>query len=269
MFEIQIRQETGLIQWDFETYKNQLESQLKKYQGIVVTEDAIKEFKDTKAGLNKVSKLIDDERKRVKKLYCEPLVMFEEQAKTLTTMIMQVSGEIDAQVKYFEDLEKTGKRNQICEYFTELRFHLVPLDKLFDEKWLNKTVTDKQWKEQLSGKVETIKADLAVIDKMADEDKESIKIFYLDCLNLNIAIQHQESKKERQRALEAHQQATKVEPRQTPTVERETAPLPQNEPTKEVEILRRELWCEGTREDIIAVGEFMKSRGMRFGKLED
>lgn len=269
MFEIEVKQQTGLITWNHEALKKELSERLQRYQGLVVTEDAIKEAKDTRASLNKVTKAIDDERKRIKKLYCGPLEIFENQAKELTGLVTNIIGEIDAQVKYFEDLEKTGKRNQICEYFTELRFHLVPLDKLFDEKWLNKTVTEKQWKEQLSGKVEGIKADLAVIDKMADEDKESIKIFYLDCLNLNIAIQHQESKKERQRALEAHQQANKVEPKQTPTVERETAPVPQNEPTKEVEILRRELWCEGTREDIIAVGEFMKSRGMRFGKLED
>lgn len=298
MFEIEVKQQTGLITWNHEALKKELSERLQRYQGLVVTEDAIKEAKDTRASLNKVTKAIDDERKRIKKLYCGPLEIFENQAKELTGLVTNIIGEIDVQIKSFEQQAKDAKREAIESYFAELRFYLVGLDKLWDEKWLNSTVSDKQWKEQLSGKIETIKANIAIIDNYPEEDRAAVKTFYLDCLDLTQATTYQNQRKEREKALKAYEIERNQQTVQTPTVEKEVSPVPQNETTEDILVRRvganvgtKELvgliqfmvsnniefnfddlddivaTIKGTKQDIIAIGNYMNANGIRFRKV--
>ena len=56
------------IRFNYEEIKSQLQEQLKKYKGVVYTEEMIAQAKTDKATVRKVKDAINDEKKRIKNL---------------------------------------------------------------------------------------------------------------------------------------------------------------------------------------------------------
>ena len=250
--ELQVNQQVGLLNWNFEELNKQLDVELKRFDGLVLTEDDIKAGKAMRASLNNLVKAIESKRREVKKEFCAPYDEFESQTKVLTQKINSVSLGIDAQIKDFEELEKQAKKQEIVDYFTSLNFRLVSLEKLWDEKWLNKGCTEKSWKEQLSGKVEKIKVDLAIIGQMEVEDKETLKAMYLDCLDVSTAKRRYDEQTERKRKLE---EARKV------------AEMPVTAAEKREELYTRAFRVRCTKQQIIDLGNWMNAHGIKFEKI--
>lgn len=148
MLPIKIDNKQGLITWNFEAVKADLETQLKKYDDVVIDFEDITEYTNTRANLNKVSKVIDDERKRIKKEYSLPLVAFEKEIKELVSMVDVVSKKIDKQLKEYEEERKEEKRAVILEFIENLdsKHDITPY---FDERWLNKTYTREAWEADI------------------------------------------------------------------------------------------------------------------------
>ena len=148
MLPIKIDNKQGLITWNFEAVKADLETQLKKYDDVVIDFEDITEYTNTRANLNKVSKVIDDERKRIKKEYSLPLVAFEKEIKELVSMVDVVSKKIDKQLKEYEEERKEEKRAVILEFIESLesKHDITPY---FDERWLNKTYTREAWESDI------------------------------------------------------------------------------------------------------------------------
>lgn len=189
MLDVIVRQNIGTIEWNYEELKANLADSLKKYNQVV-TPETIKDAKSDMALLNKVDKAIADKAKEVKAQYCAPYLAFAEQAKELQSMVKNARNQIDVQVKEFDEIEKNAKRNKIDNYFITLDFTLVDLNRIFDSKWLNKTCSDKQWQEELTAKVEQIKKDMGMIELfgvMSDDEKNTIKVYYLQTLDLTLA----------------------------------------------------------------------------------
>ena len=93
------------IQWNYPELKQWVEDGLQAYKGVVYTEDMITQAKKDRATLNKLVTAIDTKRKEMKALYLQPYESFEKEAKGLISMIKEVSGEIDAQVKGYEEFQ--------------------------------------------------------------------------------------------------------------------------------------------------------------------
>ena len=189
MLDVIVSQNTGTIEWNYEELKANLSESLKKYNQVV-TPETIKDAKSDMALLNKVDKAIGDKAKEVKALYCAPYLVFADQAKELQGMVKNARTQIDMQVKAFDEAEKNEKRNKIDNYFITLDFNLIDLNRIFDNRWLNKTCSDKQWQEELTAKVDQIKKDLGMIELfgvMSDDEKNTIKAYYLQTLDLTLA----------------------------------------------------------------------------------
>lgn len=272
MLELQINQQVGLLDWNFEQLNQQLDVELKRFDGLVITEDDIKTGKAMRASLNNLVKAIEAKRREVKKEFCAPYDEFESQTKVLTQKINQVSLGIDAQIKDFEEQEKTAKKQEIVDYFVSLNFRLVPIEKLWDEKWLNKGCTEKSWKEQLSAKIEKIKVDLAIIGQMEAEDKETLKAMYLDCLDVSTAKSCYDAQIERKRKLEearkvAELQRKEVVPINVPIYQK-PAEMPISAAEKREELYTRAFRVIGcTRQQIIDLGNWMNAHGIKFEKI--
>ena len=134
MLPVKINQKEGIIEFNFEELKKELEISLQKYQNLVVTQEDLKSFEKTRADLNKVSKMINDEKIRVKKLYSEPLLKFENQVKELIAMITDVNSQIDLQIKEFEDSFKVEKLAKIKDFHETVLKNRFKFDLLFPKK---------------------------------------------------------------------------------------------------------------------------------------
>lgn len=191
MLEVITKQQPGLINFNYEEIKSKLEVELKKYD-VVVTEETIKEGKELKATLNKVKKQVDDERKRIKKEYCQPLAEFENQVKDLVSMLDAGYKKIDEQVKVYEEAKKEERRKEIQEeYATFIDVaKLIPFEKIFNPKWLNSNFSKKACTEELLAKVNRIKNDMAMIKCFMPQDKadaKQVQNLYLETLDIGLA----------------------------------------------------------------------------------
>lgn len=125
--------------------EDQLASLIKRttdhYKDLVFTEKNIDEAKKARADLNKVTALIDEQRKLVKKSYNEPLNVFETKIKEYINQIKEVSQTIDEAIKNQESLDKEQRMIKIEELIQEMspNYRVDPSAIAIDSKWLNKT----------------------------------------------------------------------------------------------------------------------------------
>ena len=71
-----------VIEINYEDLKNELSSQLKKYENIVVTTDTLKDCKSTQKSLAGLKRKVDDYRRAKKKELSAPIIDFEKQCKS-------------------------------------------------------------------------------------------------------------------------------------------------------------------------------------------
>jgi hypothetical protein len=118
--------------------------------------------------------------------------------------IKKASDALDAIVKVREEEEKRVKRAQIEEFWKCQNFDLITLDKIFDQKWLNKTAKNKDIYEEIEKKIAGIYTDIKTLESLGiDADSLSIlKPFYLETLDIGRAVQQWNSIKENRARLE-------------------------------------------------------------------
>lgn len=193
------------IEFNFDELKKELEEGLQKYQGLVVTEDGIKDAKADRAKLNALYKAIDDKRKEIKKECMKPYEAFEKKAKILLDMISGTSGAIDGQVKAFEELAREDKRKEIEAYFCEsvgdLK-DLLPFNKIYNERWMNATYKMADIKDEITSAIKQAGDDLSVISGLNSEYELQIKDVYLRTLNLTEALAEKTRLEERKKQLD-------------------------------------------------------------------
>lgn len=274
MLELQINQKVGLLNWNFEQLNEQLDIELKRFDGVVVTEEQITEAKKARANLNALAKAINDRKIQVKKEFCAPYLDFESKVKILTEKIKNASSSIDVQIKNFDEQEKQQKRREILRYFEEINCNLVNLNQIFDEKWLNKGCSEKTWKEQLSSKIENIKVELAIIDQMEVEDKRELKSIYLEILDISKAKQIYDQRELNRAKIKASEQEKQKQEQEhsnglNHVLEQEetrTEEIKEHEVTEELyNRAFRVIGC--TRQQIIDLGNYMNAHGIRFEKI--
>ena len=226
------------VEWNYTEVKQWLEDGLARYRGVVYDATQIAQAKADRATLNKLAAAIDAKRQEMKKLYLQPYADFEAQAKELTAMIKAQSGEIDAQVKAFDEQRKKEKLEQIKEaIYTPMigdLAKLVPYERLHDPKWLNVTCSASTIGTELAGKIDRIFSGLDAIDKMglSPEMAERIKGVFLKNFDLAAAIAEKDRIEKEQAALaeyEAKKRASQAE--QNTLVAEQTAHNPEQKYT--------------------------------------
>jgi hypothetical protein len=160
--------ELGVIETNLNELEAYVNESLQKYHGLVYTDDQIKDAKTDRRNLNNLGKAINDWRIRQEREFNEPFAAVKAQCNRVVGQIKEVSGEIDSQVKAYEQSKKEQKKQQIAAYWDEIKLHDIPLEKIFDERWLNTTFSEKDWKAALNQRKERITADLASFANYAD-----------------------------------------------------------------------------------------------------
>lgn len=286
-------QESGFvkeIQWNNEELKAEISKKMQEYKTLVFTEEEIKDAKKDRANLNKLKNAFEDERKRIKKLCMDPYNRFESQVKEITSLIEEPIRLIDSQIKEVEQQKKEQKRKEVEELFGSIGFQLfVTLDKIWDEKWLNATVSLSKIEEQMKSRMYQIGEDVATIQRLPEFSFEAMEV-YKSTLNLSLAIQEgqrlsdiQKRKKEHEEALarkkaEEETRMPDFVPENTSEFV-DTSPVPDanaiergdESSSREVsteELIQLDFRVWGTKEQLMALRNYMKENGLKFGKVE-
>lgn len=233
------------ITFNHEEIKQELSQRLEKYQGLVYSEDSIKEAKADRATLNKFKEAIENKRKEIKKQCLAPYEDFEKKVKEITAMVDKPISEIDNQVKSFEEKQKEEKKQIIEGTFAESVGDLkdiLALDKIWNEKWLNSSYKLNLIVQEISNYIQKVKDDLQTIETLKSKFELQMKDKYLENLRIQEALavkarlEEQEVKlEEYKKQQEAKQQAAKT-PVENPIkkIEPNFEPLPKIEPAQQV-----------------------------------
>lgn len=261
----------GKLVINYEELKAALSVELEKYKGLVVTENQITEAKSTRAKLNKVKAAIEDRRKELKKEYLKPYEIVEKQAKELVNMIDEASSNIANQIKEFEEKEKEAKKIEIANLWVKLGYNKITVDKIWNEKWLNKTFTLSKIKEEMQAQIDDIEGDLNAIKELCGEDKQkclTLQSKYLRTLDFQQVLSEYNAETEAAKKIIAEEKAVKAE--------QEPITVVSEEPQEEVEVQTevQEAIYEikfaviGTEKQIKALSQFMFDNNIKFEILK-
>ncbi len=185
---------------DFENLKAELTEKVSVYAKIVYTDETIKDAKKDRATLNKLAKAIADKRKIEKDNILERFRKFESECKELETLVTKASGNIDAQVKEYEQGVRDRKKAEIIKIWESFNIKEIELDLIFNDKWLNVTTSLETVKKEIESLINGYKANLEALKTLpfAFEAQE----YYKKTLNLAEAIQRSKEMEEIQKKKE-------------------------------------------------------------------
>ena len=233
------------IDFNFEELKAELLERLGYYDALVVTEDTIKEAKGDRAQLNKLREAIETRRKEIKKACMAPYNAFEVKVKELVALIDRPIGSIDGQLASFEERRKEEKRKQIEETYAALVSDtikdIMPLERIFDKKWLNATMSMPKVEEEIIDWSKRVNADLLALDTVEESYKAAVRENYIATLDIEAAMAHRKRLKAAADAFAARE-AQQVNQEEVPVQAAvQPAPAEPEEQTETVYVLRLEM----------------------------
>lgn len=203
-----------VIKWNKEELEGAVRQKIAIYKNVVYTEDNMKQAKADKAELNKLTKAIEERRKKVKKIINVPYDVFEAELKEILALIQEPVGIIDKQVKAFEDQQKDEKKKNIQKSYDEAigdLAEILPFERVFDSRYLNKTYKLATAQAEVKAKVEKVRTDLETIDSLESKYKLNAKDVYIKTLDLSKALAENKRLSDLEEKLEAEKRRKAAE----------------------------------------------------------
>ena len=232
---------------NFDALEEQLDKKLDEYRGVVFTEDTKTIAKAEIASLRRLKKDIEDGRKTVKKKWMEPYDAFDKRMKILSTKVDEPINAINEQVQAFEEKRRQEKREEIhrmyedCVSEYEESREFIVLDKLYDPKWENASVSMKSIKKDMAEKMSAIQTAVSSIKAMRSDKELDALALYKRTLNLNDAIQmimtYEQNKAD---ALRREEERRQLEEERRIQAEIERARVAEREAIRREEQIRKE-----------------------------
>lgn len=144
--QIKVTAKLGAIEVDIESIKKSITDKVAIYKGVIVTDDTIDRAKKDIAMLNRDKKELNDCRIAAKKTYMKPCDEIDLKVKELDAIYDTAVKEIKDQLDAFEEKRKTDKKAAITLIYDGLIGEIkdyLPLEKIYDTKWENVSVTPK------------------------------------------------------------------------------------------------------------------------------
>lgn len=164
--ELELRFDDGKIICNAEQFKKELVESLKTYN-YVVNSANYDLAKSDRASINKLVETVSTKRKNFAKKIKEEWAPYEKLLMDCEKIVKAVADELGKGIYEVDEKEKQEKqRNIIAYYNTKNMSDLIDFDLIFDPKWLNKSCSEKQWKEALDA-----------VENKVEKDYEMLKLF--------------------------------------------------------------------------------------------
>lgn len=273
------------IGFNFDELKSALTEQLHYYNTLVVTEETIQEGKEDRANLRKLREAIETRRKEVKRQYEQPYKTFEAKIKELVALIDAPIAAIDGQVKSFEEQQRNQKQNEIEAMYAELvpesLQEIIPLQRILDPRWLNKTTSAKSIREAIETRVSRTKVDIALIDSANPKYTAAVRAKYIETLDVGIALDYQDelaATEERFRQQEAARQLREAQrpawesqrsqaEERPPVAIQEPVREPMPQPSKDEKLYSLRLQFQLTMDQANALKQFLSDYNINYTKI--
>lgn len=250
--------------------KEEIKNKLEDYKAENYDINSIDKAKEDKAMLNRTAKKLNDERIRLEKEFMKPFDEFKLAVKEITEMIKDTSSKIDELVKEVENKDKEEKRKLIQMFFEqevkELK-DVLKFEKIFDEKYLNKTSKIEDAKKDITSKLECIRNDLITISELHSKYEIELKNDYLNNFDLGIVIRKNSELISREEALKNQVEETKkvIEEQKEEKMQEMAKTIV--EVKEEEPVLTFTLKITGKKNQLVALRKFIENNGMSYEKV--
>ena len=190
----------GKLETNISSLETFVAERLKEYSPELYNGDAVSAKKD-RASLNSAKNQIAQSRRALMSELMKPYEDFETRCKKLEKAIELASDKLDEIVKVKENEEKTAKKSLIETVWENKNFNLFNLDKIFNQKWLNKTYKLTDIENEINIIIENTYKDLKTIEQYSD-NAELLKAKYLETLNIGDTLDWGEELKKNQKKID-------------------------------------------------------------------
>lgn len=242
-FKIYNPQEDGFLQkidWNYEELKTEIQKKANDYMNLVYTADQIKDAKKDRANLRKFVTALENKRKEIKRQVMQPYTAFEEQEKELIGIVDQAIGNIDIQIKGYEEATRQEKLEKIKGIYSKTIGDLdrtVPFEKIYKDSWLNVSTTLKSITTEIAEIRDKVDSDLKVINADTSPYVFEMKEEYLKAFDLNAAMMKKQKLEETAKKKALFEEEQKVisagESKEEPEMPKEPAEVPKPKRTGE------------------------------------
>ena len=152
------KQELGILETNALIIKEKVTKALENYDSKNYNEQNVELAIKDRALLNKAAKALNDKRIDLEKKFMSPFLSFKTIINDTTEIINEASSKIDGVVKSVENKVKEKKKAQISNIFDEKVAELkdvLTFEKIFNERWLNKTYKIEDIEKEISDRVNT------------------------------------------------------------------------------------------------------------------
>jgi hypothetical protein len=150
----------GFITIDYDALNKHIDYIVKKYKGVLVDEKDIPDMKKVCAEINKLIDRISAERIRVKKAYNEPVIVMEDNIKTIVNKAGEIKDYIFNQIKEIQEAEKKHVREYFEGMWAMDKIDGIEFGQIYNPKWENADCTLKEGLVQYHTLMERINGDL-------------------------------------------------------------------------------------------------------------
>ena len=242
-FKIYNPQEDGFLQkidWNYEELKTEIQKKANDYMNLVYTADQIMDAKKDRANLRKFVTALENKRKEIKRQVMQPYTAFEEQEKELIGIVDQAIGNIDIQIKGYEEATRQEKLEKIKGIYSKTIGDLdrtVPFEKIYKDSWLNVSTTLKSITTEIAEIRDKVDSDLKVINADTSPYVFEMKEEYLKAFDLNAAMMKKQKLEETAKKKALFEEEQKVisagESKEEPEMPKEPAEVPKPKRTGE------------------------------------
>lgn len=186
-FNLEVSAKDGKVYTNASDLLPEIQNGLKHYD-YVVDENNYKQAKTDRASLNNLVKIVSDKRKQVENDVFAQWLQDKKDIMAVEKTIKAASDKLGDGINEVDNAEKELKRNQIKELWANMTNDKYPFELVFEERYLNKTVKNKEIEESLNNKFLKAEEQLSFIEASLPEDElQAEQVIQLFCKTLDLS----------------------------------------------------------------------------------
>lgn len=186
-FNLEVSAKDGKVYTNASDLLPEIQNGLKHYD-YVVDENNYKQAKSDRTALNNLVKIVSDKRKQVENEAFSQWLQDKKDIMQVEKTIKAASDKLGVGINEVDNAEKELKRNQIKELWSNMTNDKYPFDLVFEERYLNKTVKNKEIEESLSNKFMKAEEQLSFIQaSLPDDELQAEQVIQLFCKTLDLS----------------------------------------------------------------------------------
>ena len=186
-FNLEVRAQNGKVYTNASDLLPAIQEGLKAYD-YVVDENNYKQAKTDRTSLNNLVKVVSDKRKQVENDVFAQWIQDKKDIMEVEKTIKAASDKLGDGINDIDNTEKELKKNQIKELWLNMTNNKYPFDLVFEERYLNKTVKNKEIEESLSNKFMKAEEQLSFIEaSLPDDELQAEQVIQLFCKTLDLS----------------------------------------------------------------------------------